>query len=65
MLNHLHGAFAAGAHACAGMNVARLEGQLALDAFVRRFPRARLREGARRGQRARFRGYESLPAAVE
>ncbi|HXQ32267.1 MAG TPA: cytochrome P450 [Steroidobacteraceae bacterium] len=60
-----HLAFAAGSHACAGMSVARLEGQMAIAGFLRRFPRARLTEGARRNQRARFRGFQSLPAAVE
>ncbi|HXQ64043.1 MAG TPA: cytochrome P450 [Steroidobacteraceae bacterium] len=60
-----HLAFAAGSHACAGMSVARLEGQMAIAGFLRRFPGARLTEGARRNRRARFRGFESLPAAVE
>jgi len=60
-----HVAFAAGAHACAGMNVARLEGQLAIAAFLRRFPRAELTGGARRSPRARFRGFESLPARID
>lgn len=59
-----HVAFAAGAHACAGMNVARLEGQLAITGFLRRFPHAQLNGAARRSPRARFRGFESLPACV-
>ena len=59
-----HVAFAAGAHACAGMNVARLEGQLAIAGFLRRFPEARLTGTGRRSPRARFRGFESLPARV-
>ena len=57
-----HLAFGAGGHACAGMSVARLEATLALNAFLARFPRARLVPGARRSERARFRGYAALPA---
>lgn len=60
-----HLAFGAGSHACAGMSVARLEGQMAIAGFLRRFPRARLAPGAVRSRRARFRGFVSLPAVVE
>jgi cytochrome P450 len=59
-----HLAFAAGAHACAGMSVARLEAQIAIPAIVRRFPELRLTGRPERGGRARFRGFRSLPAAV-
>ncbi|HET9388131.1 MAG TPA: cytochrome P450 [Steroidobacteraceae bacterium] len=59
-----HLAFAAGAHACAGMGVARLEGQIALLRTVRRLPRLRLAAGATRAKRARFRGFLSLPAEL-
>lgn len=59
-----HLAFAAGAHACAGMSVARLEAQIAIQAIVRRFPNLRLTNTPIRGGRARFRGFKSLPAAV-
>lgn len=59
-----HLAFAAGGHACAGMSVARIEGQIAIAGFLRRFPRAQLTGGAVRGLRARFRGYVRLPARV-
>lgn len=59
-----HLAFAAGAHACAGMSVARLEGQIAIATFLRRFPQARLLPGAKRNQRARFRGFAKLPISV-
>ena len=60
-----HLAFAAGGHACAGMSVARLEGQLAIAEFLRRLPRARLLAGAVRNRRARFRGFATVPVAVE
>jgi len=59
-----HLAFAAGAHACAGMGVARLEAQIALLRAVQRLPRLRLTGGATRARRARFRGFLSLPAEV-
>ncbi|HUI59391.1 MAG TPA: cytochrome P450 [Steroidobacteraceae bacterium] len=58
-----HLAFAAGAHACAGMSVARLEAQIAILRTVQRFPGLHLTGGAVRGGRARFRGFRSLPAA--
>jgi hypothetical protein len=56
-----HLAFAAGAHACAGMSVARLEGQLALARIVRRFPGLRASGAPVRSPRARFRGFATLP----
>jgi hypothetical protein len=60
-----HLAFAAGIHACAGMSVARLEGQMAIVEFLHRLPCARLLEGAVRNRRARFRGFARIPVAVE
>jgi cytochrome P450 len=60
-----HLAFAAGAHACAGMSVARLEAQIALTRVARRMPALRLLPGAERSLRARFRGFRRLPAQVE
>jgi cytochrome P450 len=59
-----HLAFAAGAHACAGMGVARLEAQIAFLRTVQKLPRLQLSGGAIRGGRARFRGFLSLPAQV-
>ncbi len=58
-----HLAFAAGIHTCAGLNVARLEGRVALQMFFRRFPGARLCAEPQRARRARFRGFASLPVA--
>jgi hypothetical protein len=59
-----HLAFAAGAHACAGMSVARLEAQVALLGMTRRFPELQLAGLPVRGGRARFRGFRSLPARL-
>lgn len=59
-----HLAFAAGAHACAGMSVARLEAHVAILAIVQRFPQLRLTGVPVRAGRIRFRGFKSLPAAV-
>jgi cytochrome P450 len=59
-----HLAFAAGAHACAGMAVARLEAQVAILKLVQRFPNLQLAGPPVRGERARFRGFRSLPAVV-
>jgi cytochrome P450 len=60
-----HLAFAAGAHACAGMSVARLEAQIAFTRVAQRMPTLRLMPGAERSVRARFRGFKRLPAAID
>lgn len=59
-----HLAFAAGGHACAGMSVARLEAQVAISRFTRRFSGVELMGEAVRGGRARFRGFRALPARL-
>jgi hypothetical protein len=59
-----HLAFASGAHLCIGVNLARLEGRVAIGRFVSRFPDYRLCGVPRRGCRARFRGFTSIPIAV-
>jgi hypothetical protein len=59
-----HLAFAGGAHMCAGMNLARLEGRIAIAAFLARFPDYALTAPPRRAARVRFRGFSSLPARV-
>lgn len=56
-----HLAFGAGIHACAGMSLARLEGQIAIAQLLARFPDFRASGKAIRGGRARFRGYLSFP----
>ncbi|HWA91707.1 MAG TPA: cytochrome P450 [Rhizomicrobium sp.] len=56
-----HLAFAAGPHQCAGMNLARMEATVALDAFLKRFPDYELAAAPVRARRARFRGFARLP----
>ena len=57
--NH-HLAFGHGAHACAGMNVARLEARIALGALARRLPGLALDGTPERDMRVRFRGFKRL-----
>ena len=54
-----HLAFGAGIHTCAGLNVARLEGRIALTRLFSRFPDLRV-VSAQRARRARFRGFSKL-----
>ena len=60
-----HLAFAAGAHQCAGLALARLEGRVALQRFLARYPRFALSGDPTPGGRARFRGYLKLPARLD
>lgn len=60
-----HLAFASGPHQCIGMNVARLEGRIAIRRFVERFPNFRLRRPPGRSPRIRFRGFTSLPVDLQ
>jgi cytochrome P450 len=60
-----HLAFGHGAHTCAGLNLARLEGRIAIAAWLERFPRFECDfETAVIAPRARFRGYQHLPASL-
>lgn len=59
-----HLAFATGIHQCAGMNLARLEGRIALERFLRRFANYELEGEPARSRRARFRGFTSIPAVL-
>jgi cytochrome P450 len=61
---NLHLAFGHGAHACAGMNVARLEARVAIGALARRFPRLALEGEPERDPRIRFRGWRRLPVTL-
>ncbi|HVQ04375.1 MAG TPA: cytochrome P450 [Burkholderiaceae bacterium] len=61
---NLHVAFGHGAHACAGMNVARLEARIAIGALVARFPRLDSAGPPQRDRRVRFRGFVHLPVRL-
>src|SRR6266853_1030563 len=59
-----HLAFGTGAHQCAGMALARLEGAIAISRFLARFPGYALNGPPVRGGRVRFRGFLSVPCLV-
>ena len=59
-----HLAFGTGAHQCAGMALARLEGAIAISHFLARFPNYALNGESVRGGRVRFRGFLSVPCRV-
>jgi cytochrome P450 len=56
-----HLAFGTGAHQCAGMALARLEGAIAISRFLKRLPNYVLDGEPVRGGRVRFRGFLSVP----
>jgi cytochrome P450 len=60
-----HLAFGSGAHQCAGMALARLEGAVAISGFLARFPRYALKGSPLRGGRVRFRGFLSVPCTID
>ena len=59
-----HLAFASGTHACVGLNLARLEGRIAIGRFLARFPNFKVNGVAHRARRVRFRGFTSLPVTL-
>ncbi len=59
-----HLAFAGGIHLCAGLNVARLEAQIAIPAILNRFPKLQLVTPPDYDRRARFRAILSMPVTV-
>jgi cytochrome P450 len=59
-----HLGFGSGAHQCAGMALARLEGAIAISRFLARFPAYALKGSPVRGGRARFRGFLSVPCKI-
>lgn len=61
--NHL--AFGQGAHACSGMNVARLEGRIAIGRLLARYPGLQRRGPPQRDMRLRFRGLTHLPVSLD
>ena len=56
-----HVAFGQGDHVCVGMNVARMEGRIALARLLARFSRIELAGEPQRDRRVRFRGFRKLP----
>jgi cytochrome P450 len=56
-----HLAFGHGDHACLGMNVARLEGRIAVAALLARFVGIERAAPPVRDRRVRFRGFSALP----
>src|SRR5262249_47323881 len=52
-----HLAFGSGIHMCAGMSLARLEGRIAIERFLQRFPHYAADGVPLRSRRARFRGF--------
>jgi cytochrome P450 len=56
-----HVAFGHSEHACAGMNVARMEARIAVDRFLQKFKSIERAEPAQRDLRVRFRGLKTLP----
>jgi len=59
-----HVAFGHGDHVCVGMNVARMEGRIALGRLLARFPKIELAGPTDRDRRVRFRGFRKLPVRV-
>jgi hypothetical protein len=59
-----HLAFGTGAHQCAGMALARLEGAIAIGHFLARFPNYVLDGPPLRGGRVRFRGFLNVRCVV-
>ena len=62
--NCKHLSFGFGVHQCAGLHLARLEGRIALQTFLQRFPHYQLTAAPVRGGRARFRGFLSVPFTI-
>jgi cytochrome P450 len=56
-----HVAFGHGDHACAGMNVARMEARIAFSRVLSRFRRLEPAGAPERDRRIRFRGFRKLP----
>ena len=59
-----HVAFGQGDHVCVGMNVARMEGRIALGRLLARFAKIELDGTPERDRRIRFRGFRKLPLRV-
>ena len=60
-----HLAFAGGPHVCVGLTLARMEGRIALQRFLTRWPDYKILPGRQTGGRIRFHGFAHLPAQLE
>ena len=60
-----HVAFGQGAHACAGMNVARMEARVAFARLLARFARIEAAGEPERDRRIRFRSFRKLPVRLD
>ena len=59
-----HLAFAGGPHVCVGLTLARMEGRIALQRFLTRWPNYEILPGRQTGGRIRFHGFAHLPARL-
>jgi cytochrome P450 len=59
-----HMSFGSGSHYCLGSSLAKLEAQVAIGSFVRRFPDARVDGDVVWNGRINLRGLEHLPVAL-
>jgi hypothetical protein len=59
-----HVAFGHGEHVCVGMNVARMEGRIAMGLLLRRFASIEPDGVPERDRRIRFRGFRKLPIRI-
>jgi cytochrome P450 len=59
-----HLAFGGGPHICAGLSLARLEGNIAISRFLARYPDYALAGTPVRGGRVRFRGFAKVPLSL-
>ena len=59
-----HLAFAAGPHVCVGLTLARMEGRIAIERFLARYPGYEVLPGRMPGGRIRFHGFAALPARM-
>ena len=59
-----HLAFAGGPHTCVGLSLARMEGRIAVNRLIQRYPDYGISSDAERSRRIRFRGFARLPASL-
>jgi hypothetical protein len=59
-----HLAFAGGPHVCVGLTLARMEGRIAIDRFLKKYPKFSLSPSRTYGRRIRFHGPAHLPTRL-